>query len=113
MIKNKGLAMLGIASKAGKLTYGCQLVCTAIRSGKKPSLVVLGSDASANTVKRITNCCAYYDCRLITADFTIAELGHATGRGNDIACVGINYTGFAKEIEHRITTALSEMTKNG
>lgn len=105
--------MLGLASKAGKLTYGCQLVCTAIRNGHKPVLVVLASDASANTEKRITNCCSYYNCNLIKADFTVDELGHAIGRAGAIACVGVNDAGFAKEIENRIKAALCEMTENG
>ena len=113
MIKNKGLAMLGMASKAGKLTYGCQLVCTAIRNGRKPILVVLARDASANTKKRITNCCSYYNCPIITADFNTDELGHAIGRSGAIACVGVNDEGFANAIEERIKTALSEMTDNG
>ena len=113
MIRNKGLAMLGLASKAGRLTYGCQLVCTAIRNGHKPFLVVLARDSSNNTQKRVINCCTYYNCPYIKADFTIDQLGHAVGRAGSIACVGVNDEGFAKEIETRIKTALSQTTENG
>ena len=99
--------MIGLAAKAGKLTYGCQLICTAIRSGKKPAIVVLTNSASANTEKRITNCCSFYDCKLLKGDFNADDLGHITGKQGPIACVGINDQGFATEIEKRIKEALS------
>lgn len=104
--------MLGLAAKAGKLTYGCQLVCTAIRSGRKPLLVVLSNNASNNTVKRVTNCCEYYKCNLITGNFTSDELAHATGKDGSIACIGVNDLNFSTEIEKRLKVALSEIKEN-
>lgn len=53
--------MLGMAAKAGKLVYGCNLTVEKVRGSRPPYLVLIAADASENTKKRIRNCCIYYE----------------------------------------------------
>ena len=46
------LRMIGLARRAGKIAFGANLVVSAIRSLRKPSLVLMASDASDNTKKK-------------------------------------------------------------
>ena len=90
--------LLGIAQKAGKVVSGTTLVTDGIRSGaptKCPLVVFLASDASQNTVKRVENCCKYYEipCRRVTS--TTAELGTYIGKSGTISAVGILDRGLA------------------
>ena len=98
MVKNKFLGLLGMAAKAGKLTFGSSLVRTKIQSKQKPELVILSHDSSENTKKRIKNCCAYYSCKVITVDETSDSLGHMTGREGPISCIAVNDEGFGTAI---------------
>ncbi len=71
----------------------------AIRSGKKvPHLVLTAQDASENTVKRITDCCRYYEIDMECLSMTGAELGHLLGKSGEVAVVGVCDEGFAKAI---------------
>ena len=93
--------MLGLAAKAGKLVYGCELTCDKVRShGQSPYLILIAADASENTKKRITNCCKYYErtYKLLPPMFGCAELAHATGRRGPISCVGVNDKGFSEAL---------------
>ena len=45
--------MLGFAMRAGKVTIGTDAVCSALGSKKKPKLVVIASDVSDSTRKKI------------------------------------------------------------
>lgn len=59
MKQNKALSMLGIATKAGKTVTGEFSTEKAVKEGKA-CLVVVASDASANTKKKFRNMCEYY-----------------------------------------------------
>ena len=112
MVNNKLLGLLGMAAKAGKLTYGGNLVRTKIQSLKKPNLVLLSSDSSQNTKKRITNCCTYYGCCINVVDLSSEEIGHITGRAGSISCVAINDEGFATAMEKAIDETSTDASKN-
>jgi len=102
--------MLGLATKAGKVIFGCNLTVAAIRrdsKSKKPKIVVIACDASDNTKKRIINCCTYYGVEYYTTDLTGNELSKATGRRGLIACVGIIDINFSEAIKN----ILNEQTK--
>ena len=75
------------------------MVLSAIRAGKRtPALVLLASDASANTQKRIRNCCAYYKVKLLDLPLDAGEFGHLTGKRSAVAAAGVLDRGFAEAI---------------
>ena len=79
---------LGLAKKAGAVRCGTESVREEIRSSKS-KLVILAEDASANTKKRVVDCCAHYGVRLYTPAITSEALGHAVGSRALIAAVSV------------------------
>jgi ribosomal protein L7Ae-like RNA K-turn-binding protein len=74
----KVLSRLGLATRAGKLISGEEIVLKAIRSGEA-KLVLLAGDASDNTAKKIKDKCSSYGVPLLIG-FTRFELGSAVGK---------------------------------
>lgn len=76
--KEKLLGLLGFAARARKLVCGTDMCRDEIRRGKL-SFVLVASDASANTQKRITDACRYYSadiCRIpVTSDLLSSRIG--------------------------------------
>ena len=71
-------SMLGLAMRAGQLTFGEDSVRKAITSGTA-GLVLLDDGASENTKKRMRDSCSYYAVQLLETEKT--RLGAAVGRG--------------------------------
>ena len=69
--------MLGLAMRAGQLTFGEDGVRKAIASGAA-ALVLLDAGASDNTKKRMRDSCAYYGVPLM--ETAAGRLGEAVGR---------------------------------
>ena len=57
MPENRIYSFIGLARKAGALVSGENAVENAVRYGKA-CLVVIAFDASQNTAKKVTDCCA-------------------------------------------------------
>ena len=89
------LQMLGLAARARKIISGEELVVNEVRHGKA-KLVLLASDASANTSKKLTDKCTYYNVELHVFGDRY-DLGHATGKEARVA-LAITDSGFAKKI---------------
>ena len=75
---NKTDSLLGFAAKAGKLADGGFAAEKSVKSGKA-FLVVIAEDASANTRKRFTDMCSYYEVPFLVYG-SREGLGHATGK---------------------------------
>ena len=69
--------MLGLAMRAGQLTFGEDGVRKAIASGSA-ALVLLDAGASDNTRKRMRDSCAYYGVQLV--ETAADRLGLAVGK---------------------------------
>ena len=69
--------MLGLAMRAGQLTFGEDGVRKAIQSGTA-KLVLLDASASDNTKKRMRDSCAYYGVQLV--ETAADRLGLAVGK---------------------------------
>ena len=95
--KKKLLGLLGFASKARKLVCGTDLCRDEIRRGKIP-LALVASDASANTKKRITDACKYYDADICHIPLTASELSDRIGKSGNIAVVGVTDMNFVNGI---------------
>ncbi len=98
----KAMRLLGLAARAGRVTAGVPLICTALQkgaNGKQPLLVLLAADASENTKKRITDKTAYYRVPLYAVTVDCATLATLVGkRDGAVAAVGISEPGLAREI---------------
>jgi ribosomal protein L7Ae-like RNA K-turn-binding protein len=101
------LGMLGFAMRAGKLIVGSELVCRAMprRDTGRIVLVVIASNVSDATAKRLKTKSEFYGIRSVTIDMTTDELGAHLGKTYTPACVGVCDEGFAKEIEKAVSSA--------
>lgn len=91
---NKTPSYIGLCKKAGKLVCGTELTTEAIRAGKVKAAFT-AKDASANTVKRISDGCRYRSIPYSQLSLTCAELGKAAGKDGGIASVGVTDGNFA------------------
>lgn len=108
MKQGRELALIGIATKAGRLVFGCELTVKSVRSGDKRGAVLLmlcSSDASQNTKKRVYDCGAYHGVPVRTLTATSAELAKATGRLGAVAVIGVTDIGFSRALIERIDLA--------
>lgn len=90
----KLLGALGLAARAGKIVFGTQNVCDALKEGRV-LLVIEASDNSENTRKRLSDRCAYYGVRRLTAPVTAVDLGYAIGRRTDVSSAAVTDPNFA------------------
>lgn len=98
------LQMLGLATRARKITTGEELVVKDIRSNRA-KLVLLSTDASHNTSKKIKDKCMTYNVEL--HEFADRyDLGHATGKEARVA-LAITDSGFAK----KLSSLLNELNR--
>ena len=95
--------MIGICKKAGRAVCTTEQVCEALKKGKSGVLaVLLASDASDNTKKRLNDKCKYYGARIIDLPLTCAELGSAVGKSGSVAAVGITDEGLCAAVENKL-----------
>lgn len=86
--------LIGLAMRAKKIVSGDELF-DSIRNSKV-SLVILASDASENTKKKVNDKCAFYGIDVIEVE-NFARLNHAIGKHNRMA-IGIQDEGFKKSM---------------
>lgn len=89
-------SLLGLAYRARKVITGEELVIKEVRSGKA-KLVLLSNDASANTEKKITDKCSYYNVP-IEKVANREQLGHAIGKDERVVLAVLD-EGFAKKLK--------------
>ena len=87
-MNNKLMSTVGLCRRAGKTVIGSDLVVKALRAGEC-KLVLLASDASENTKKRITDKSATYKTRLVCVPLSADQLGLSVGKSNSVAVVAI------------------------
>lgn len=95
MTGNKALSLIGLATKAGKVSSGEFCTERDVKSGKA-ALVIVAEDASENTRKKFRNMCDYYHVPV----FFYGDkdtLGHAMGK-QFRASLAVLDEGFAKGI---------------
>ncbi|MEG0256037.1 MAG: YlxQ-related RNA-binding protein [Vagococcus sp.] len=97
--QDKFLNLLGLATKAGKLVSGDDTTVNAVRK-QNVSLVIVATDASEATIKKMRDKCSYYNTAIIVA-FTKAELSHAIGKSR--AIIGVCDRGFSRKMRELMT----------
>lgn len=88
-------SLLGLAARARKVVTGEEQVIKEVR-GQRAKIVILSTDASKNTQKKMQDKCKSFNVELhefATRDF----LGHAIGREARVS-VAITDSGFAKKL---------------
>ena len=94
MNREKALNMLGLAMRAGKLITGEDLTINEIRRNKV-KLVIVTTDASENTQKKVSDKSKYYKTTCFV-EFTQGEILGAIGKPRKV--IGILDQGFANKI---------------
>lgn len=97
--EEKILSMIGLAFRAGKAVGGEFASEKAVKSGKA-RLVIVAKDASANTRKKFTDMCRFYDVAMESIA-TRADLGRWTGKTYR-ASICILDEGFANTVKEKI-----------
>ena len=95
-MKSDALRALGLCRRAGALVCGTPMIITALRSAKRPILVVAANGISEGTRKKLTDKCAYYETPLVTVDADGEELAAAVGKSGFLAAVAVTDENLAK-----------------
>jgi len=100
---NDVLSLMGLAKKAGKLELGEEPVGAACRGGKA-RVVLLASDAAANTVRRAAHFGQAGHVPFLTIPFTKEEIGRMAGRST-CAMTAVTDVGFAAALLSKLAAA--------
>lgn len=87
---------LGLANRARKVISGEELVIKEVKNGRA-KLVLLTKDASANTHKKITDKCRFYDVPVRLVE-NRNVLGQAIGKEQRVV-VAVTEKGFASKLQ--------------
>ncbi|WP_461224282.1 L7Ae/L30e/S12e/Gadd45 family ribosomal protein [Lacticaseibacillus suihuaensis] len=99
MTQEQALNLLGLAKRADRLVTGESFVLGAIRD-QSAKLVLVASDASANTHKKFTDKSSFYEIPLVDS-LTTGQLSHAIGAKRSL--IAVCDTGFAKKLLKLLT----------
>jgi ribosomal protein L7Ae-like RNA K-turn-binding protein len=88
--------MIGLARRAGRLTFGFDAVAQDIEAHKAKA-VLISNDASIRTADKVKDICGRYGARFVILPVSKALLGRSIGR-DDIAVVAIGDKSFADRI---------------
>ncbi len=117
-VNSKILTLFGFAMKAGKLETGTDKICDEIRRHGIPSendsikgfsshgIVVIASNASENTKKRIVNACKYYRIEFYISNLSQTDIADRIGKASAAACATFD-RGFADGIRKAIMLSKS------
>ena len=83
------LFAFGLCAKAGKLIYGVPMVCEALKKQKTVMAVISAADNSPNSVKRLSDRCAYYGIPLYTLNIDGDTLSGAVGKSGRLAALAV------------------------
>lgn len=87
--------LLGIATRARQVTTGEDLTVREVQAGKA-HLVIISSDASANTMKKITDKCKFFNVEMHVFG-SREDLGQAIGKESRVV-LAVMDAGFAGKI---------------
>lgn len=107
-MKIKILNLLGLATKAGKIVSGEDIVIETMRK-KKAKIVFLGNDCSESTLDKFEKKCFFYKVNLNTM-FTSQELSHGIGKTRTI--IALTDEGFYQAINKYIGGAKDESKRD-
>lgn len=95
-MRSDGLTTIGLARRAGKLSYGADMTKQAILTGAAKTVFV-AYNASPRILRNFTELCEDFKLPLIVTLYTMSELGNAVNRP-DTAVISINNKGLSKVV---------------
>lgn len=96
---NKALNTIGLCKCANKISYGETLLKDI--KNHSISLVVICTNTSTGSKKKIIDKCNYYKCKYIIA-FTQEEIMKVLARVDPVSAVGIKDVNLAKKLNENI-----------
>ena len=109
--KNKKIEnILGLAKKAGAITAGTELVIDSVRK-KRACHVLVCSDASPGTLKKLRDKAAFYQVPVTELDLTMSELAHCIGLLRLTAAVSLTNKNFLNLLNLSDSAAKSEKSE--
>ncbi|MDO4293950.1 MAG: ribosomal L7Ae/L30e/S12e/Gadd45 family protein [Eubacteriales bacterium] len=108
MRPNKVFSLLGLATRAGRTASGEFMTEKAVKDGSA-RLVIVGTDASANTKKNFCDMCRFYKVPYYEYG-TKAELGHAMGKEMR-ASLAVTDDGFARTLKQHLEASMKEVVE--
>ena len=109
MMESKLYGMLGLAKRAGKVVSGTDAVIDKVRT-KRAFLVIISSNVSEATNKRITDKCDFYQTTKII--YGTSEVNGKTIGKTNVAAIAVTDKNFADTIL-RLYKNLTEVAENG
>ncbi len=97
-VTDRFFGMLGLCRRAGKTVHGTEMICSQMRDKRKPVLVIIASDVSENTRKKLTTKSDFYGIPYLLTDIEGEKLGTLLGKTGFLAGVGILDENFAREL---------------
>lgn len=102
MKQNKLFTTLGLARRAGKLTFGFDMVCDALAG---THLVLLSSEVSDRTRRAVERKAQAAGVACVTLEESLSDIGFALGT-KPVGVIGLIDAGFAKlidtQLQHKI-----------
>ncbi len=85
-MNNKAIGLIGLATKAGKVTFGTDAVLERIEK-EKTNLVIIAKDASSKAKENMKFACNKNNIQVVEFS-SIDEISHAIGKNNkSVICV--------------------------
>ena len=112
-VREKILGAIGLALKARKCVTGTEMCVERIRTGRG-TLLIVASDVSSNTYKRLTDAACAHKIPFVTADVSKRSLADIAGKKSDTAAVLFIDEGFAniiRKLDVEIHTTNTEVLK--
>ena len=98
VINEKILGAVGLATRARKCFIGTELCVESMRANKG-KLLLVASDISDNTKKKLVKTALFHKIPHIFVDSGKAQLAHAAGKTSDCAAILLTDDGFVKIIK--------------
>jgi ribosomal protein L7Ae-like RNA K-turn-binding protein len=101
-MRDRLLGLLGIARRAGKLTFGLDASVKTVMDGQS-QLILAASDASPRTILILQRVCEENNSKLIKLEYTMEQLGASIGRSS-VAAVAIHGKSFTEKVKEICNT---------
>ncbi len=105
--RDAGLQLLGLCRISQNAKTGEENAEAAIRNGTA-QLVILSSDASANTKKKFHDKCSFYDVEIMETPYTKEAIGQAMGQ-SPRSVAAIISEGLARKLKETINQMMGEI----
>jgi ribosomal protein L7Ae-like RNA K-turn-binding protein len=99
LLIKKGLDVLGLAHKAGKVVVGEEAVLKSLKQNRL-KLVLVAKDASPRTIDKFDKKCFFYQTP-INLEYTYDELSHAIGKPM-CKILGLTDQGFSEILKSKL-----------